>query len=69
MVRFLVSDIGISWVECRDGRELVKLEGSDAIQELQRITLQLQNTPVQQPEATAACPETRVRQKKVRAAA
>ena len=37
MVRFLVSDFGISWVESRNGRELVKLEGAEAIQELQRI--------------------------------
>ncbi|MCP9773003.1 DUF1815 family protein [Synechococcus sp. Tobar12-5m-g] len=43
MVRFLVSDFGISWVESRDGRELVKLEGAEAIQELQRVTLFLQN--------------------------
>ena len=26
MVRFLVSDFGISWVESRNGRELVKLK-------------------------------------------
>ena len=37
IVRFLVSDFGISWVESRDGHELVKLEGAEAIQELQRI--------------------------------
>jgi hypothetical protein len=37
MVRFLVSDFGISWVESRNGLELVKLEGADAIQELQRV--------------------------------
>ena len=37
MVRFLVSDFGISWVESRHGRELVKLEGAEAIQELQRM--------------------------------
>ena len=43
MVRFLVSDFGISWVESRDGRELVKLEGAEAIQELQRVTLFLHN--------------------------
>ena len=43
MVRFLVSDFGISWVESRDGRELVKLEGAEAMQELQRITLVLHN--------------------------
>ena len=37
MVRFLVSDFGISWVESRNGHELVKLEGAEAIQELQRV--------------------------------
>ena len=37
MVRFLVSDCGISWVESRNGRELVKLEGAEAIHELQRM--------------------------------
>ena len=42
-VRFLVSDCGISWVECRDGHELVKLEGADAIQELQRVAIALQS--------------------------
>ena len=41
MVRFLVSDFGISWVESRNGRELVKLEGAEAIQELQRIAQML----------------------------
>lgn len=44
-VRFLVSECGISWVECRDGHELVKLEGADAIQELQRIAIALQTSP------------------------
>lgn len=42
MVRFLVSDFGISWVESRDGHELVKLEGAEAIQELQRLSASLQ---------------------------
>lgn len=37
VVRFLVSDFGISWVESRHGHELVKLEGAEAIQELQRM--------------------------------
>ena len=46
-VRFLVSDFGITWVESRDGHELVKLEGAEAIQELQRVTQILQ-----QPEPT-----------------
>lgn len=43
MVRFLVSDFGISWVESRDGHELVKLEGAEAIQELQRVSQVLQS--------------------------
>ena len=42
MVRFLVSDFGINWVESRDGHELVKLEGAEAIQELQRVAEMLQ---------------------------
>jgi hypothetical protein len=41
-VRFLVSDSGISWVECRDGCELVHFEGAEAINELQRLVLVLQ---------------------------
>ena len=43
MVRFLVSDFGISWVESRNGHELVKLEGAEAIQELQRVAQVLQS--------------------------
>ncbi len=38
LVRFRVSDCGISWLESRNGHELVKLEGAEAIQELQRVT-------------------------------
>lgn len=67
-VRFLVSDSGISWVECRDGCELVRFEGADAIQELQRLALLLQaedsaSAPRSQPQppvqeaATAAQPD------------
>ena len=41
-MRFLVSDFGISWVESRNGRELVKFEGAEAIQELQRIASSIQ---------------------------
>ena len=43
LVRFLVSDFGISWVESRNGHELVKLEGAEAIQELQRMAQFLQD--------------------------
>ena len=34
MVRFLVSDCSISWIKSRNGRELVKREGAEAIYEL-----------------------------------
>ena len=56
MVRFLVSDFGISWVESRNGRELVKLEGAEAIQELQRMADLAQEGQVRamQPLAQAA---------------
>lgn len=40
-MRFLVSDYGISWVESRNGHELVKLEGAEAIQELERVAATL----------------------------
>ena len=43
VVRFLVSDFGISWVESRNGLELLKLEGVDAIHELHRVAQQLQD--------------------------
>ena len=46
MVRFLVSDYGISWVESRNGHELVKFEGAEAIQELERVA-QAVRTPAQ----------------------
>jgi hypothetical protein len=37
LVRFRVSECGINWLESRNGHELVKLEGAEAIEELQRI--------------------------------
>jgi hypothetical protein len=52
LVRFLVSDFGISWVESRNGRELVKFEGAEAIQELQRIA-----TSIQKRSAIGSTPE------------
>ena len=60
-VRFLVSDSGISWVECRDGCELVRFEGAEAIHELQRLAVLLQQedagaSPHQPPQAPAAPP-------------
>ena len=40
-VRFLVSDCGINCMELRHGVELVKLEGAEAIQELDRLSKHL----------------------------
>ncbi|MFM2080374.1 MAG: hypothetical protein RLZZ219_1056 [Cyanobacteriota bacterium] len=56
LVRFLVSDYGISWVESRNGHELVKLEGADAIQELERVAEALRRQ-ARSPEPAAVAPE------------
>ncbi|MBR8827077.1 MAG: DUF1815 family protein [Gomphosphaeria aponina SAG 52.96 = DSM 107014] len=37
LIRFLVSDYGITWTEMRDERELMKLEGAEAIGQLQDL--------------------------------
>jgi hypothetical protein len=37
LIRFLVSDYGITWMELWDDRELVKLEGAEAITHLQEL--------------------------------
>ena len=37
LIRFLVSDYGITWTEMRDVRELMKLEGAEAISQLQEL--------------------------------
>jgi hypothetical protein len=47
VVRFLVSDYGITWVESRNGMELLKLEGADAIQELHRVAQQLKESVIE----------------------
>lgn len=39
LIRFLVSDYGITWTEMRDDRELMKLEGAEAISQLQELGL------------------------------
>ncbi len=50
LIRFLVSDYGITWTEMRDDRELMKLEGAEAINQLQElanlIKQSMQNSPV-----------------------
>jgi hypothetical protein len=42
MIRFLVSDYGMTWTEMRDDRELMKLEGAEAISQLQELADLLQ---------------------------
>lgn len=37
LIRFLVSDYGITWTEMRDDRELMKLEGAEAINQLEDL--------------------------------
>ncbi len=37
LIRFLVSDYGITWTEMRNDRELMKLEGAEAINQLQEL--------------------------------
>lgn len=41
LIRFLVSDYGITWTEMRDDRELMKLEGAEAINQLQDLADEL----------------------------
>ncbi|MFB2933968.1 DUF1815 family protein [Aerosakkonemataceae cyanobacterium BLCC-F154] len=50
LIRFLVSDYGITWTEMRDDRELMKLEGAEAIAQLQELA----NLLKYQPESTSS---------------
>lgn len=43
LIRFLVSDYGITWTELRDDRELMKLEGAEAIAQLQELADRLKS--------------------------
>ncbi|MEG4008766.1 DUF1815 family protein [Microcoleus sp. Pol11C1] len=51
LIRFLVSDYGITWTEMRDDRELMKLEGAEAINQLQELA-NLVKYQIQPSEAT-----------------
>ncbi|MDV2992599.1 MULTISPECIES: DUF1815 family protein [unclassified Chroococcidiopsis] len=44
LIRFLVSDYGITWTEMRDDRELMKLEGAEAISQLQELANLVKNS-------------------------
>ncbi|NJK41293.1 MAG: DUF1815 family protein [Acaryochloridaceae cyanobacterium SU_2_1] len=50
LIRFLVSDYGITWTEMHDDRELMKLEGAEAISQLQELAdlIKYSQTPVNQ---------------------
>ena len=50
LIRFLVSDYGITWTEMRDDRELMKLEGAEAINQLQELAnlIKYQVSPAEQ---------------------
>ncbi|MBH8554724.1 DUF1815 family protein [Nostocaceae cyanobacterium CENA357] len=37
LIRFLVSDYGITWMEMRNDRELMKLEGAEAVKQLEKL--------------------------------
>jgi hypothetical protein len=37
LIRFVVSDYGITWMELWDDRELMKLEGAEAVKQLQEL--------------------------------
>ncbi len=39
LIRFLVSECSISWTEMRDDRELMRLEGTEAIRQLQELAV------------------------------
>jgi Domain of unknown function (DUF1815) len=46
LIRFLVSDYGITWTEMRDDRELMKLEGAEAINQLQDLANLIKYQPI-----------------------
>ncbi len=58
LIRFLVSDYGITWTEMRDDRELMKLEGAEAISQLQELATMIKY-PVQVSEMIAVGTKSR----------
>ncbi len=50
LIRFLVSECSITWTEMRDDRELMKLEGAEAIHQLQELANLIKDemTPLQE---------------------
>lgn len=58
LIRFLVSDYGITWTEMRDDRELMKLEGAEAIAQLQELANIVKYQPESSSSYTAAVAQT-----------
>ncbi|TAD74185.1 MAG: DUF1815 family protein [Oscillatoriales cyanobacterium] len=58
LIRFLVSDYGITWTEMRDDRELMKIEGAEAIGQLQELAklLKVAETPTPLDRIVATAP-------------
>jgi hypothetical protein len=54
LIRFLVSDYGITWTEMRDDRELMKLEGAEAIAQLQELANLIKAQECPSPQNSAA---------------
>ena len=54
LIRFLVSDYGITWTEMRDDRELMKLEGAEAIAQLQELAALVKHQVTPYQSATAS---------------
>ena len=50
LIRFLVSECATSWTEMRDDRELMKLEGGEAIEQLQELADLVKEMMVTEPE-------------------
>ncbi len=46
LIRFLVSDYGITWTEMRGDRELMKLEGAEAVSQLQELAMRVKQQPM-----------------------
>ncbi|MGF1576164.1 MAG: DUF1815 family protein [Cyanophyceae cyanobacterium] len=46
LIRFLVSECAITWTEMRDDRELMKLEGTEAIRQLQELADQVKDNMI-----------------------
>ncbi|MDX2273384.1 MAG: DUF1815 family protein [Cyanobacteriota bacterium] len=54
LIRFLVSECTITWTEMRDDRELMKLEGAEAIRQLQELANLIKDQVISESEAASA---------------